>query len=72
MRPCLRELREAFALPSGDDGPWDFWAFSRLAARRASEMVDSVSFMMLDSCVLKLRSVLGFILSDGNGRPEQV
>ena len=24
----------------------DFWAFSRLAARRASEMVDSVSDMM--------------------------
>ena len=37
VKPCLRALREARALPSGVLGPVDFWALARLAASRASE-----------------------------------
>jgi hypothetical protein len=49
VRPDLTALRADLALPSGDVGPPDFWAFSRLAARRAAAMGDSDSDLMVDS-----------------------
>ena len=39
MKPCRVALSEARWFPSSVRGPVDFWAFRRLARRRASEGV---------------------------------